>query len=94
TLTLRFSPVMGSEATKPANRDKAKFTDDVGPVEWAPAIGSILIVAGAATVIAGRRRRRTVTRPTVRIIKTDRSPHRLKVNNPSGIFYARKDSVH
>jgi hypothetical protein len=94
TLTLRFSPVMGSNNVKPVNREKASFNDDVVPVQWAPAVGSILIVAGAATVIAGRRRRRSVTRPTVRIVKTDRSPHRLKVNNPSGILYARKDSVH
>jgi hypothetical protein len=94
TLTLRFSPVMGSGTIKPVSRDKLKFTDDVAPVQWAPAVGSILIVAGAASVIAGRRKRKSVSRPTVRIIKTDRSPQRLKVNNPSGIFYARKDSVH
>lgn len=94
TLTLRFSPVMGSATAKTTNRGKVKVTDDVAPVQWAPAVGSVLIVAGAATVIAGRRRRKTVSRPAVRIIKADRSPRRLKVNNPSGIFYARKDSVH
>ena len=94
TLTLRFSPVMGSDTEKPTKRGKANFSDDVGPVQWAPAVGSILIVAGAATVIAGRRRRKGASRPAVRIMKTDRSPRRLKVNNPSVIFYARKDSVH
>lgn len=94
TLTLRFSPVMGSGTTKPTNRGKVKFSDDVVPVQWAPAVGSILIVAGAATVVAGRKRRKSRSRSAVRIMKTDRSSHRLKVNNPTGIFYARKDSVH
>lgn len=94
TLTLRFSPVMGSSTGKPTDPEKSKFNEDVVPVQWAPAIGSILIVAGVATVIAGRRRRKSVSRSAARVIKADRSPHRLKVNNPSGIFYARKDSVH
>lgn len=100
TLTLRFSQVMGS-ATAPDEETKLRerLNEKVAPVQWAPAIGSVLIVAGAATVVAGRRRkkivRQTTLKPPARKHEhSDRKIKELQMNNPSRIFYARKDSVH
>lgn len=101
TLSLRFSPAMGgASAAGMGNKSSAKLHEGVAPVQWAPAIGSILIVAGAAIVIAGRRRMKTAIRhmPGKSAVRkhehNDRKIKELELNNPTSIFYARKNSVH
>lgn len=101
TLLLRFSPVMGGATARGmGNLTSARLNEHVAPVQWAPAIGSVLIVAGAAIVIAGRRKKKTMVRqmpgksPARRHEHNDRKIKELEMNNPTRIFYARKNSVH
>lgn len=101
TLLLRFSPAMGrATATGIRNDTAGKFNESVAPVQWAPAIGSVLIVTGAAIVIAGRRKMKTAARlmpgksPARKHGHNDRKIKELEKNNPTRIFYARKDSIH
>ena len=101
TMLLRFSPAMG-RASAPGIEinTSVKLMEQVAPVQWAPAIGSVLIVAGSAIVIAGRRRRKTVARqmpgklPVRKHEHNDRKIKELEMNNATRIFYARKNSVH
>lgn len=100
TLTLRFNLVMGNAAaTEEETTLREKLNEEVAPVQWAPAIGSVLIVAGAASVIVGRRKKKIVRQTALkararRLERSDRKVKELQMNNPSRIFYARKDSVH
>ena len=101
TLSLRFSPAMGSASAPGAGNDPtAKFKEGVAPVQWAPAIGSVLIVAGAAIVVAGRRRKNMAARqmpgksPVRRREHNDRKIKELEKNNATRIFYARENSIH
>lgn len=100
TLILRFSPVMGIDTVRESKAElPGKFHEKVAPVQWTPAIGSVLIVAGAAIVVANRKRKR-VSRQMPREGAKHQRPQQarnikeLQINNPSGIFYARKNSVH
>jgi hypothetical protein len=104
TLILRFSPVMGSNSVRGENRGQyGKLNEEVAPVQWAPAIGSILIVAGTAIVVAGRRKKSARQmpdpiakhrRPKLRHEPNGREIKGLHINHASGILYARKNSLH
>lgn len=51
TLLLRFSNAMAHRSDVQTVTER----ENVTPVQWAPAIGSVLIVAGVAIVIIGRK---------------------------------------